>query len=389
MKPINSRSLVAILTAICLFNVILLASAQTWVQTGAPANNNWQCVASSADGSVLAAAAGAGGIFISTNAGANWFEANLPNNYYSGIASSADGSRLAVIYNGGGMYYSTDYGVDWSTNSTYFPYAFGGLAHQIASSADGTKLAISASMIYLSTNGGVSWTSNNIAGPRYASIASSADGNKLAVASLSVSAIYLSTNAGLTWITNTVTNGAFEDIACSADGSHLVAAGSLQISGPLYASSDSGKTWVSNNVKTTWQTVAVSANGAYMAAAGWPGAFSVSTNGVWATNSMPVSGRFIASLASSADGGQWVAAVQAGGIYVLRNIRAPALNLTSTGGGLHLNWLVPSTNFVAQQSPDLASWVNVTNPPSLNFTNLQDQIMLSPSNGSSFYRLAD
>lgn len=395
-RPGQNRSFVAILIGACSFNVGPSGLAQIWVQTKAP-TNYWQCVASSADGTVLAAAAGQnklignfpGGVFISTNAGADWFEANLPaNNFYSGIASSADGSRLAVTYNNGGVYYSMDYGVDWSFNSTIFPQAFGGLAHNIASSADGAKLAVSCSMIYTSTNGGVTWTSNNIAGPRYASIASSADGNKLAVASLSAPEIYLSTNAGLTWITNMVTNGDFQDIASSADGSHLIAAGSLQIAGPLYTSSDSGTTWVSNNVRTAWQAVAVSANGDYMAAASWPSAFSLSTNGVWATNSTPVAGQFIASMASSVDGGQWVAALQPGGIYVLQTIRRPQLNLASTSGGFLLSWMVPSTNFVLQQGTDLISWGDLTNTPSLNLTSLQYQVMSPLSNGSEFYRLA-
>ena len=368
-------------------------SGQTWMQTSAP-TNNWQSVASSADGNVLAAAAGSGGVFISTNSGHNWFPANLPTtNFYSGIASSADGSRMATIFNNGGVYYSTDFGSNWTFNSTYFPLKFGGLAHPIASSADGTKLAVACSMIYTSTNGGATWASNNISGPRYASIASSADGNKLAVASLSASAVYLSTNAGLTWTTNNVPGGAFQDIASSADGSHLIAAGSLQIAGPIYTSSDSGMTWVSNSAPTTWwRTVAASADGTILAAASWPASFSLSTNGVWATNTAPVISQGIVSLASSADGGQWVAAgggsAPQGNIYILQTIRPPQLNLAATSGGFLLSWLVPSTNFVLEQSSDLVSWADLTNAPTLNFTNLKNQVMLSPSDSSGFYRLA-
>jgi hypothetical protein len=375
--------------------------AQTWTPTSAP-TNYWQSVASSADGKVLAAAAGhqlsignyAGGVFISTNSGADWFQANLPSaNFYSGIVSSADGSRLAATFNNGGIYYSTDFGATWSLNSTFFPPKFGGLTHVIASSADGTKLAVSCSMIYMSINGGAAWFSNNIAGPRYASIACSTDGNKLAVASLSASAIYLSTNAGITWTTSNVPNGAFQDMASSADGSRLIAAGSLQIASPIYTSSDSGMTWVSNNTpRTTWQAVAASADGSFMAAAGWPASFSLSTNGVWATNATPVAGQGIVALASSADGGRLVAASGAdtpqGNIYILQTIRPPRLNFAVPGGGLVLSWLVPSTNYVLQQSSDLVAWADLTNPPSLNLTNLQYQVSLSPSNSSGFYRLA-
>ncbi|MDD5141364.1 MAG: hypothetical protein PHY43_14030 [Verrucomicrobiales bacterium] len=40
-----------------------------------------------------------------------------------------------------------------------------------------------------------------------------------------------------------------------------------------------------------------------------------------------------------------------------------------------------------QQSSDLTSWADVTNAPVLNLTNLQNEVLLSPSNSSSFYRL--
>ena len=48
---------------------------------------------------------------------------------------------------------------------------------------------------------------------------------------------------------------------------------------------------------------------------------------------------------------------------------------------------MPSTNFVLQQSADLLSWTDVTNPPVLNLTNLQNQVTLPPSGSSGFYRL--
>jgi hypothetical protein len=55
---------------------------------------------------------------------------------------------------------------------------------------------------------------------------------------------------------------------------------------------------------------------------------------------------------------------------------------------LAVSWLVPSTNFVLQQSSDLISWAGVKDTPTLNLTNLLEQVILSPTNGNSFYRLA-
>jgi len=52
-------------------------------------------------------------------------------------------------------------------------------------------------------------------------------------------------------------------------------------------------------------------------------------------------------------------------------------------------WIVPSTNFVLQQNLDLTTtnWTDVTNPPALNLTNLQNEVILTPTNNSAFYRL--
>jgi hypothetical protein len=44
---------------------------------------------------------------------------------------------------------------------------------------------------------------------------------------------------------------------------------------------------------------------------------------------------------------------------------------------------------VLQQNLDLTTtdWVTLTNTPMLNFTNLDDEVTLSPTNSSGFYRL--
>jgi len=76
-----------------------------------------------------------------------------------------------------------------------------------------------------------------------------------------------------------------------------------------------------------------------------------------------------------------------GGVYVYQTIPSPQLNLTPTNGSFKLSWIIPSTNFVMQQSSDLSSWSGVTNAPVLNLTNLQNDLVLSPTGGSGFYRL--
>ena len=88
-------------------------------------------------------------------------------------------------------------------------------------------------------------------------VASSADGSVLvAVANEANGAspagsIIISSNSGATWAiaTGAPTNGLWETVACSADGSKMIAAGGGGDSHvfPIYTSPDMGATWVSNN----------------------------------------------------------------------------------------------------------------------------------------------
>jgi hypothetical protein len=94
------------------------------------------------------------------------------------------------------------------------------------------------------------------------------------------------------------------------------------------------------------------------------------------------------AVASSADGSFLVASVgypATGGVYTLQTTPSPVLNLSAADNVI--SWLIPSLNFTLQQSPDLMSWTDLTNPPVLNFMNLQNQVVLPPRTGNSFYRL--
>ena len=209
-------------------------------------------------------------------------------------------------------------------------------------SADGSKLAEANAAIYTSTNSGATWISNNVPGGNWSSIAMSMDGSKL-VAAAYPGGIYTSTDSGATWISNNVPVGNWYSVASSADGTKLVAANSVGI----YTSTDSGATWISNNVPVgNWYSVASSADGCKMIAG--------TSSGMWAAQTTP----------------------------------SPQLLLTASSTNLALSWLIPSTNFVLQQSSNLISWMDLTNTPTLNLTNLQNQVSLSTSNSIDFFRLS-
>jgi hypothetical protein len=386
-----------------------LAFAQSWTQTSAP-SGNWEAVASSADGSKLIAGSQQFIYCISTNSGSTWTTNNEPQigsayGSWTSIASSVDGTKFVGI-NFTAIWVSTNLGLTWLSNNVPGVSFFA----SVALSADGTKLAVvdgkqnTPGLIYISTNSGVTVTPTTAPINNWLSVASSADGTKLVAAATTGTQglIYASTNSGLTWtLTSAPTNNNWVTVASSADGSKLVAASGAafvpdHIYGGVYTSTNFGMTWTSNNVPNAqWQIVASSTDGSKLVAAavepmGW---IYTSTNSgeTWISNSAP--NNLWLSVASSADGGKLLAAplgdqsFSPGPIYVSQTIPSPHLNFALLSTNLALSWTIPSTNFMLQQSSNLVSWVDMTNPPVLNLTNLQNEVMLSPSNRSGFYRL--
>jgi len=82
-----------------------------------------------------------------------------------------------------------------------------------------------------------------------------------------------------------------------------------------------------------------------------------------------------------------IAVVAGGGIYSSYLPSAPLLNLTSSSNRITFSWTVPATNYVVQKSSNLIAWSVMTTTPVLNLTNLQNEVTLTPSNSSGFYRL--
>jgi hypothetical protein len=356
-----------------LLGAVNISSAQTWTQTMAQPST-YVSIAASADGSKLVA--GGTAVYISTNSGSEWISNNLPaqslvyisadgmkmvaiNNLvivstnagatwstnatflaYS-LAASADGSKMVAINNASGAIISTNYGTSWKSSSAP--------ANKVVMSADGTQcyfFAYDTTNMFVSTNLGTSWKRTATPGIRTLSLAISADGKKL-VAGTSPGPIYISTNSGNSWAptTSPITNWFF--VTSSADGSRLMGASraSPGISGPIYTSSNSGAYWVSNNIVNLWS-----------------------------------------GLATSADGGELLA-INPNNVFMAKASVSPQINVAALNNNETISWIVPSTNLVLQQSFDLASWSVVTNPPVLNYSNLQYQVSLASTNSSGFFRL--
>jgi hypothetical protein len=402
-----------------LLGIADLSFAQTWTQTGA-ANTNWFSIASSADGSILFAVGGNTNyqaIYKSTNSGNAWVQTGAPTtNLYPGIAVSADGVKvMATSFAGGNsafalaatpttndapVFISTNSGDTWAASmgpTTNVP-------QKIASSADGQTLIVGTyqGWAYFSTDLGATWNSNRLfSGNGVFGVVAAADGCRL-IANLG-SALWSSTNWGATWVRTIIMPSApiawQKNVATSADGFKLVAVGTFLGHRCFGTSPDAGITWMvnSNNnyfiIGSGW--VASSASGSTLAEAQSLGSIFISTDSGsnWIQTASPYTNW--SSVVLSADGSKLTATVAGvtastnatGGIWTFQVPPAPQLNLTTLTNNLTIAWTVPSTNFVLQQSLDFTSWSDVTNTPVLNFTNLQYQVSLAPSNSGGFFRL--
>jgi hypothetical protein len=175
--------------AVSVYPTQLFTAGEIWTPRMTDINREWRCVASSADGTRLAAAVYAGQIYTSTDAGITWIPRQDGMTF--SVASSADGTKLVAGEMGGlsRLLTSTDAGLTWTTRMSGL--AFG----SVASSADGNTLVavVNGGKIDTSTDSGTNWTPRESI-QNWAAVASSADGTKL-VALVRFGQIYTSAEA--------------------------------------------------------------------------------------------------------------------------------------------------------------------------------------------------
>ena len=284
--------------------------------TSVQTSDNWQSIASSADGNKLVAATLAKGLFIFS--GGVWSSLASNPTGAAGVASSADGSKFVAVVNGasGNIYNFTNGASAW----TKLTGAITASWQAVASSADGSHLVavIFGGRIYASVNSGSTWIAQSITGgnsQNWYSVASSANGSNL-VAAVNGGGIY--TNLGSSWTATSAGNKNWISVATSADGTKLVAAVN---GGGIYTSANSGSTWIqrTNAPNANWNSVASSADGTKLAAVVFGGGIYLSSNAgvTWRQQAGAPVQNWV-SITSSADGTRLAAAVDntASGIYV-------------------------------------------------------------------------
>jgi hypothetical protein len=323
-------------------------SGISWMTTTAP-SNNWVSLVSSADGTMLVAAAD-NGIFASTDSGISWTAVPgsvLPDLVsWRAVASSADGGRVLVAGN-----YTEYYAVSSpppypnpSVPAFIFaipysgPWRLADLPAQswdaIVSSIDGSRLlASSAGAVYSSADSGQTWVAMTNAPGNV--MAASTSGTTL-VAAVSGGGIYISSDAGASWRSTSATSNDWVSAACSADATRLIAATG---SGSLLISTNAGATWVAGWPFGWDWSVASSAEGTKFVAAPLQGPTAEGCDTIYLSTNSGVSWNLTsapcenwASVAMSADGTELVAAT-ASAIFISRDIGATWSNTSAPSQG--------------------------------------------------------
>lgn len=215
------------------------ALAETAGTTAGSFNREWESVAISDDGMHIAAAvlrdtvAGtAGPIYLSHDGGVTWAASSAPSAEWRGITMSPNGQLLTAVAIGGRVYTSNDFGATWTASP-------GDTAnrdwYRVASSADGQTIAAAEHIggrMYITHDRGASWTLAGTPAGDYTTVAMSADG-RVIVASITGErtpgvpdgAVYLSTNGGASFTAMPMpgTDDNWRAVAMSADGNMLIA----------------------------------------------------------------------------------------------------------------------------------------------------------------------
>jgi hypothetical protein len=349
---------VILLGASFAFPKISLAS---WTERTSAGSRPWTSIASSSDGTKLAAATGNGYVYTSINSGADWTErTNSGIHGWTSIASSSDGTKLAATVIGGYVYTSINSGADWTERTSAGFRSW----KSIASSSDGTKLAatVSGGYVYTSINSGADWTERTNSGMRsWGSIASSSDGTKLA-ATVNGGYVYTSINSGADWTERTNSGmRSWGSIASSSDGTKLAAVAFEFGGGYVYTSINSGADWTERTSTglRSWMSIASSSDGTKLAAVstndGFPSGYiytSINSGADW-TEQTSANSRSWGFIASSSDGTKLAATVSGGYIYTSISNVAPVATGVSFSGTAKINQLQTGTYTYSDTDGDL------------------------------------
>jgi photosystem II stability/assembly factor-like uncharacterized protein len=346
------KKIFEVISIICCSSLIVIAQ---WQQTAGPIGGNVKCFTES-NNNIYAGSNG--GVFKSTNFGANWLSINngLQNFDVRSIASKGDTLYVGCIF---GIYRSTNGGVNWQYSALQGSTSINILIF------NNIIFTNTLSELHISTNWGNSWNMNPWP---YQTIECFYVIDNIIFAGTGGSGIYKSSDLGVTWsAANNGLNNLFIH-SITANGSILFAGSS---GGGIFKSSDNGNNWITvNNGISFFNIIAIySVNNNIYASAYGGGVYISSDNGnSWNTINTGLEDLHVNDFVSS--GNSMFAGTIANGIYTSTN-NGQLWETKNNGIWAHgINEIIVKDNFIFsgtvyggifRSSDNGISWIEMNN----------------------------
>jgi len=343
-----------------------------WTQVNSGLSNSSDITALINNGNTVFAAAGFS-VFASTNNGGNWKLAStgLPNSYINCFTVKDSITFAGTSSNG--VYLSTNSGLSWVAANNGI--TSGSEVYSLIVSG-GNILAATDNGLFLSINNGASWSKVNPSLPANNFVTSFTNMGGNLFAGTNYGDVIVSSNNGLNWKMTSKLGVNQANVSCLASIGNYLFAGtdnfySTFSSTGVYFSIDTGKTWSSANTNLPFTSglndagysgiKSLVVNGSSLFSAVGDNGVYISTNdgANWKQDNNGLNDNYVVCLASV--GGNLFAGTNASNLYITKNSGATwtAINdsamhdgLTTTALALEGNNLYASTAYDVYSSPD-------------------------------------
>lgn len=278
------------------------AIGPAWVPKSAFRTGSWYSACMQDDGSTIYVGEFSGKIVRSQDGGATFAETSAPNFFWMDICCAWFADVVLAVGTDGTfsgatnipVYVSPDGGGTWTPRTVQTGRYWTGCGIDLV----GTNMVVvsgpdssNEGYLFLSTNSGVNWTRKDAAGTKgFYGLDMDAAGTVILAAYNEVGTLKISTDGGTVWTTKVITEAlnAFSDVALASSFPNIMMAVN---DGEVWRSIDTGATWVKLDVVAAhWKRVSVSSSGLQiiLGAEGQPGeknkacmALSVDSGTTW------------------------------------------------------------------------------------------------------------
>jgi photosystem II stability/assembly factor-like uncharacterized protein len=267
----------------------------TWTVGNSP-NGIWTSSVASSTGSHLYAVSYGDKMYMSTDNGATWTALSPAAASWEGVATSSDGKHVVAVAQQAPLMLSDDFGATWR-NVTMPDGTGANWWRNVAMSDNGSVIvAVAHTGIFRTTDGGATWSAvtvsvgGTVVNDTWYRVKMSADGQTIAVVGNTFggapgTGVYVSHDGGATWTRAFDRVADYTYVGMSSDGQVIgvtlsdMTSGSTTTPGRVLLSTDGGATFsqVTPGTDTDWRAIAISGSGARIATAA--GGFNTGTTG--------------------------------------------------------------------------------------------------------------